>query len=280
MYTLASNACDEPNSMSPLPPDASAKLIAGAALFQNAFPRGNAALNDLVVAMGGNPTSISGTDPIPGDAGVPTTGQPIPAFPAMDRLAAFRANGGNWSRAAGRWNNSRSGNGAAGDAAGIRCVPPVASQPVTFIPLPPVVLTPPPPAAPKVAAPAAPASAPVCTRQSWPGSGLLPARDFLTCTIDGQYSCGWNEYMESLNYDRPWPNDAAKAAAQAKYALCLAKGNKVAGYSNNASTSPTPPGLAGTISDALSGSASPVVWGSLGAAAFLAWALFYQKGRK
>lgn len=258
MYLPASSACNEPNSESPMPAGLIAAKTAGAAQYQDAFTNGNAALNNLVVAMGGNPPAVRGTDPIAGDAGIPTTGAYIPPFPAADRLRDFLASGGG---------NLRTLRGSANGSAS--CSPPKAQPMVAFIPLPAVNIpqaaaVAPVASAPKAdAAPAAAKAAPVCVRKGWKGSGALPDRDYQECTIGGVYSCGWNDYMESLNWDRPFSSPEAKAAAELKYQNCVKYGNR--------------PGLSGVLTD---GSGAAVLWGSVGFAVFALWAAneFSKKG--
>lgn len=69
MYIRGSQACDLPNSSTPMPPEAIAAQAAYISQVGGAFVAGNAALNNLIAALGGNPSGVPS-----GDAGVPTVG--------------------------------------------------------------------------------------------------------------------------------------------------------------------------------------------------------------
>lgn len=261
MYVSASKACSEPNSTTPLTAAQLAGSRARMEAMQAGFNNSNAIYNEFILALGGNPTGA-----ITGDAGIPTTGQPW-----------------DWSRVdrrgrPGAGDLSRSGLPATlGDtrARSISCTPPE-GRPLkaAFYFTPPVMFNGPAPAAPApaaaivAAAPVKPASAPVCVTKTLSAAGLLPARTWQECTIDGVYSCGWNEYMESVNYDQPFASEAAKAAAQAKYQKCLAAGRG----------SMYGPGLSGVLDG---GPGSGMFWGSLALAGFALWAVgqFDKGGR-
>lgn len=86
MYVLSTGACGMPNSETPITQaeiDAQAARVASVA---TAFDNGNQTLNDLIVALGGNPTN----DFDYGDAGVATTGTlnlDLPGIPVVPNVA-------------------------------------------------------------------------------------------------------------------------------------------------------------------------------------------------
>lgn len=77
MYVSDTQACNLPNSSSPIPAAAVTAQDAFVARVGSKFVNGDAALSDLCIALGGN--SFLSTE---GDAGVPSTGAPPPVSPA------------------------------------------------------------------------------------------------------------------------------------------------------------------------------------------------------
>ncbi len=268
MYVSSSRACDEPNSTSPMTAERIAAERQKTLWMEQAFVDGDATWNSFISSLGGN--SI---DAVSGDAGIPTTGS-WSKFPlSLESLSdpnALRLRVPIVATGSGAGDGSRSAGGTGGGPAGDRgsvCLNPVGS-PLTraFYPAPtPIVVTPivARPAAP-AALPAAPARAGVreCVWKELPASGMLPARRWQECTVDGQYSCGWNEYMESINWDRPFPTAAAAQAAADKYARCVNSTVRARAYGD-------PAGMSGVLTD---GSGSGVLWGSIALGIFSIWA--------
>lgn len=72
MYTQI--ACNEPNSQSPISAQAIAATNATLQSVADSMTSGNAALNDLILDLYGNPSGMQ----VPGNSGVPTGNQPVP----------------------------------------------------------------------------------------------------------------------------------------------------------------------------------------------------------
>lgn len=279
MYVSSSRACDEPNSTSPMTPERIAAERSKTAWVERAFVDGNETWNSFLTSLGGN--SI---DAVTGDSGIPTTGQ-WSAFPlSLESLSdpnalrlrvpivATPSGSGDGSRAAGG-----TGGGPAGDP-NASCRNPVGS-PLTraFYPAPtPMVVT---PIAARAPAPARPVATPAapgvreCVWKELPASGMLPARRWQECTVNGLYSCGWNEYMESINWDRPFPSAAAAQAAADKYSRCVNRTTPAPAYGSPGS------GMSGVLTD---GPGASVLWGSIALGIFSLWAAgqFGKKGHR
>ncbi len=289
MYVPDSAACSLPNSATPMPQSAIDAQNARMAARGQAFVDGNAALNGILAALGGNPIGSP-----QGNAGVPTVGSsfdpyavtPFP-LPAANPVTPTGATG--------------AGSGAGGGSAS--CVPELIEL-VTVVPIPTVVTptrtyipapTPAPGPAPvpqvvptqKPAAAAAncvdpPECAPtpenicrlitegcVSTNQvskaqmlacAWSGwTGLMTKKGM--CSING-----WNhgEYLGTMN-PKPLNRAGLYYDPPAVYQAAIDAGM-------NVPNGQPAPGVSGVVTDALTGPGSSWVWGSIGLAAFALWA--------
>jgi hypothetical protein len=139
MFFPDSQACNLPNSETPMDPGAISAQDSFIASIGQRFVDGNTSLNDIMTALGGN-----SLDALTGDAGVPTTGAGgFPFFPGPGAPRPYP--GSLWGGGSGAGRGSRGGNQNRGRV----CVPPV------VVPLVAVVNIPQPRAAPTVPKPAA-----------------------------------------------------------------------------------------------------------------------------
>lgn len=156
MYVSDSQACNLPNSESPMSPAAVAAQDAFIASVGSSFSNGNNTLSGIMTALGGNPLAVPGSDPtvaalVAGNSGVPTTGAGgFPFFPGP----------GSRNRRWGGRGAGAGGNGGARTAAMTPCTtPPIVVPLVTVVPVPALtrqvpttgptpakITTPPPPA--------------------------------------------------------------------------------------------------------------------------------------
>jgi hypothetical protein len=136
MFVPDTQACDLPNSASPMDPSAVTAQDAYIARVGQSFVNGDGALSDIMQALGGNPLSA-----LSGDAGVPTTGAGgFPFFPGAGAPTPFP--GSLWAGPGGAGGGGAGGAGstAAGSSTKNRgrvlCVPPVVVPLVARVPIP------------------------------------------------------------------------------------------------------------------------------------------------
>ena len=228
------------------------------------FSSGNAAMNDLVQALGGNP--VAGLAPGQGDAGVPTSGVPFIAngvpivIPGPAAAPPSAWNPKTFLPARGLRRGG--GDGGKGGAPSAPCVYPTVLPLVTVFPVPAVAAAPPPAAAPRpvviptpaVAAPkpcpdpaeCAPTPANVCRnlRNGCYNTSQLSPAQVLACS-----QAGW---AGNLNL----------------YPCTLAKGGWSGGqFIGDVNLSPAPYQGAG-VGDLTTQPGAGVFWGSVGLALF------------
>ena len=144
MFVSDSQACNLPNSETPMDPRAVAAQDRFISVVGQRFVNGDAVLSGLMSSLGGN-----ALDALQGDAGVPTMGRGgFPWFPGPSVPNPFPVSDSGSPRAG--------GGGQPGGDITAACTPPVVLPWVTVVPFPPVRL-----ASPTVPLPAKPVPKPI-----------------------------------------------------------------------------------------------------------------------
>jgi hypothetical protein len=275
MYVTDNLACSLPNSETPMPAaaiDSQNRRMAQRAV---SFTSGDATLNALIEALGGNPIGAEW-----GNAGVPTTGTFDP-FSTIPR--------GNWAT------GGSLGNGPSGSGAGSPpCVPQIVPL-MTVVPIPTAVVAPTPAnpvprrLTPVVPAPAAPVSAPApAAAPCVDPADCAPTPETICrnlrggCYAPGQVSdlqtqlcamAGWSGRSPARYCGAGW-NGGARIPDMNRAPL-------TPGGQSLVGVNPLFEQLGAGMSGFTGGDGSAVLWGSIALGAFLFWAVpQFAKGRR